>query len=240
VARTAPPTSATRCWRRCRSRFRLTVVAVIPGWSKGPDPESISPSNSWRYGFRVRANARPGMTKVSNQLPLRHAPSLSRRDLRPSCFKTFVPLTEEGAGNAGRLARPQPRTQKKKAYERSHRRFAENDPASPAQWCYGFLRARPGDRAFLSPSSAQCASIVADLISASGYQAHTTSPSASVPFVTGTSASIASRAHVRDDRETPLLVARDARRGAIDLPDVTTESTCDGLARRANHLASLR
>ena len=66
----------------------------------------------------------------------------------------------------------------------SHHRFAENDPAFPARWFYGFLRARPGDRAFLSPSSAQCVSIVANLISASGHQAHTTSPSARLrPFV---------------------------------------------------------
>jgi hypothetical protein len=70
----------------------------------------------------------------------------------------------------------------------------------------GFLRARPGDRALLSPSSAQCAGVVANLISASGYQTHTTSPSARLrsrrkrrlrpphPVL-----------HVRDDRETPLL-----------------------------------
>jgi hypothetical protein len=35
------------------------------------------------------------------------------------------------------------------------------------------------------------------------------SPSALVLFVTNTVASTASRTHVRDDRETPLLVARD-------------------------------
>ena len=56
------------------------------------------------------------------------------------------------------------------------------------------------------------------LISASRYQNHTTSPSAL------TCSSCASRRpshpapNVRDDREAPLLWARDARRGTTDLP----------------------
>jgi hypothetical protein len=44
-----------------------------------------------------------------------------------------------------------------------------------------------------------------DLTPASGRQDHTTSPSASVPFVKGTSASTASHRAFRDDREPPLL-----------------------------------
>jgi hypothetical protein len=42
------------------------------------------------------------------------------------------------------------------------------------------------------------------LTPALGRQDHTTSPSASALFVKSASASIASRANVRDDRETPL------------------------------------
>jgi len=38
----------------------------------------------------------------------------------------------------------------------SHHRYSRQ-PAFPAQWCYGLLRALSGDRAFLPPSSAQCA-----------------------------------------------------------------------------------
>ena len=41
-----------------------------------------------------------------------------------------------------------------------------------------FLRALPGDRALLSPSSARCASIVANLAPTLGRQNHTPSPSA--------------------------------------------------------------
>jgi hypothetical protein len=45
----------------------------------------------------------------------------------------------------------------------------------------GFLRALPGDRAFLSPSSAEISSV--DLMPASRHQDHTTSPSASMRVV---------------------------------------------------------
>jgi hypothetical protein len=54
---------------------------------------------------------------------------------------------------------------------------------SPRNGFNGFLRALPGDRAFLSPSSADLSS--ANLTPASGRQDHTTSPSALAPFVKG-------------------------------------------------------
>jgi hypothetical protein len=62
------------------------------------------------------------------------------------------------------------------------------------------------------------------------------SPSASVLFVKSTFASTASRTHVRDDRETPLLVARDGWESAGDFRRGSTENACDRLARRANQL----
>jgi hypothetical protein len=45
-----------------------------------------------------------------------------------------------------------------------------------------------------------------NLTPASGRQDHTTSPSTSALFVNSASASTASRANVRDDRETPLVM----------------------------------
>src|SRR5947208_16790686 len=70
---------------------------------------------------------------------------------------------------------------------RSHR----NDPAFPAQWFYGLLRALLGDQACLTPSPAL---LLADLTPASGRQNHTTSPSAAARFVhRALPASIASR-----------------------------------------------
>jgi len=59
----------------------------------------------------------------------------------------------------------------------------------------------------------------ADLTPGSGRQDHTPSPSASVPFIEGTSTSTATQPHVRDDRETPLLSGRDGETSKDDLPD---------------------
>src|SRR5229473_4516576 len=60
----------------------------------------------------------------------------------------------------------------------------------------GFLRTLPGDRAFLSPSLANES---ANLTPASRRQDHTTSPSASAPFVKGTIRVHRIPPHVRDD-----------------------------------------
>jgi hypothetical protein len=71
----------------------------------------------------------------------------------------------------------------------SHHGYAET-PGIPARSGFnGFLRALPGDRALLSPSSANTS---ANLTPASRRQDHTTSPSASAPFVKGASTSTAS------------------------------------------------
>jgi hypothetical protein len=65
----------------------------------------------------------------------------------------------------------------------------------------GFLRARPGDRACCLRRQR-----IANLISASGYQAHTTSPSAFAPFVNAPPKRPSHPApNVRDDRDTPLF-----------------------------------
>jgi hypothetical protein len=74
-------------------------------------------------------------------------------------------------------------------------------PGIPRAMVYGFLRALPG-----------VPSLLATVDTGTGCQDHTTSPSASVPFVIGTSASIASRPNVRDDRETPLKWEQDRNR----------------------------
>src|SRR6267142_5516449 len=67
-----------------------------------------------------------------------------------------------------------------KAHERSHHRFTGFDPAFPAQWFYGLLRALPGDHACLTPSPAL---LHADLTPALGRQNDTTWPYASASFV---------------------------------------------------------
>jgi hypothetical protein len=63
---------------------------------------------------------------------------------------------------------------------------------SPRNGFNGFLRALPGDRACLPPSSPRSL-LLKNLTPASGRQDHTTSPSASSAFVNAPSASTASR-----------------------------------------------
>src|SRR3954453_9938944 len=96
----------------------------------------------------------------------------------------------------------------KKAYEHSHHGHTGFTRHSPHNGFNGFLRTLPGDRACLSPSSAEMSS--ANLTPASRRQDHTTSPSAS--------RAVRQKHHqrpphpvpnVRDDRETPLCVGQD-------------------------------
>src|SRR5438309_7749003 len=90
-------------------------------------------------------------------------------------------------------------------------------PGIPARNGFNSLyRALPGDRAWLSPSPAEMTS--ANLTPASRRQDHTTSPSASVLFVSRTSASIASRPAVVTIASAPD-VGRDGPGYGFDLPD---------------------
>src|SRR3954452_4200092 len=102
----------------------------------------------------------------------------------------------EGVGNAGRPMHPQSRVQNKKAHEVVTTGSPEL-PGIPARDGFnGFLRALPGDRAFLSPSSADRS---ANLTPASRRQDHTTSSSASAPFVKSTKRVHRIPSRVRDD-----------------------------------------
>src|SRR5882724_8948659 len=116
----------------------------------------------------------------------------------------------KGAGNAGRAMRPQPRVQNKKAHEHSHHRFTGNTRPSLRNGFNGFLRALPGDRAFLPPSSPRSfASRELDTsVGASGPHDFAVRSSIIRPreiIAPDAAASIASRLNVRDDREAPLL-----------------------------------
>ena len=85
----------------------------------------------------------------------------------------------------------------------------------PCTMVYGLFRALPGDRACLPPS---LAGYPANLTPASGRQDHTALPSASLCRRRSTlPASIASRANVRDDHDTPLWESARRRAYRIDL-----------------------
>src|SRR5580704_12625145 len=123
--------------------------------------------------------------------------------------------------------------------KRKHAMVAAGSPKTSgiprANGFNGFLRARPGDRALLSPW-------VTTLARCTGYQRRDIRPTRlRRPLVRAfvlcvTSVHRIPRPTFCDDRETPLLSRRDTRRSAGDLPDVTSDNTCDTLARRANQV----
>ena len=84
----------------------------------------------------------------------------------------ICPPKTEGTGNAGCWPHPWPACNKKAGG--SHHRFSRDNRHSPRNGFNGCFAFSPVRRAFWPPSSAQCASIVTDLIPASGYRDHAT------------------------------------------------------------------
>src|SRR6202451_4310364 len=131
--------------------------------------------------------------------------------MRPSCCVN-VPPKKEGARlpqEGSRECRTLGASAASRVEENtrvSHHGHTGNVRHSPRNGFNGFLRALLGDRAFLSPSPVRCASIVTRLnasVEASGphdFAVRVLAHSSRAP-----TASIASRIHVRDDRDTPLL-----------------------------------
>jgi hypothetical protein len=127
--------------------------------------------------FRLRSSSYGGQVAPRNdaRTHLRDPAAGFARGLACS----FRPLRSEGAGNAGRPMRPIAACAGV-VVERT--RVSQVTPEivrhSPRNGFNGFLRALPGDRAFLPPSSLR-SSLLKNLMPASGHQDHTTSPSAS-------------------------------------------------------------
>ena len=118
----------------------------------------------------------------------------------------------------GARPHPQPRMRMKKAHELVTT-GQPNNPAFPARLVLTVSFA-------LSPviglschcHRRRCESIIANLTSASRCQDHTTSPSETARSSAAQASSIASRANVRDDRDTPLLWAGTGGACRDDLP----------------------
>src|SRR6266853_5183675 len=134
----------------------------------------------------------------------------SRGAVRPRFCKSFAQRYQRAQGMPGARCTGGLACKIAKKRTRAYR-FSGGNPAFPAQWFYGLLRALPGDQACLTPSSAL---LIADLTPAWGRQNHTTSPYASASFVRLAIARLTPPRpphplpNVRDDRETPLYRAR--------------------------------
>ena len=179
------------------------------------------------------ARIKSGHDKCACMDTLGQPVSSPRRETRPGFFKVSS-LLKRGRGKYRAPFAPAA-SRAKKAHKTSHCGCSRISPAFPAAMVLRFPSCSPRRPGLLSPSAAQRVSVVAVLISASGDQAHTTSPSA----ISTVRLSVDSRPshpapNVRDDRETPLLIGRDEQIVARDLPVVTRKRTCDTLARRAN------
>ena len=93
-----------------------------------------------------------------------------------------VPPDREGAGNAGCWPHPRALRAKRNALSRTQATSGQpGQPALPAQWCYGLLRALPGEPGLIA--SVACPRSSAGLIPASGDQDHAPLPSASASLV---------------------------------------------------------
>jgi hypothetical protein len=141
----------------------------------------------------------------------RHTPIFPRhRSAR--VFVEAGPSRTEGAGNAGRDSHPRPRVRNEVAHEQSHHRYIAVSRHSLRDGFSGFLRALPGDRALLPPSSPRSL-LLKNLTSASGCQDHTASPSAPAPLVSRAPPRPPHPApNVRDDAYAPLIEAGCANR----------------------------
>ena len=93
-------------------------------------------------------------------------------------------LPQEGSRECRALDALAAARAKVESTQASHHGHAGITRHSPRDGFNGFLRALPGDRAFLPPSPRRAhIAIIANLTPASGRQDHTASPSASAPFV---------------------------------------------------------
>ena len=171
-------------FRRCSSRLPSPQTPVVMGPCVRRDDEiAAPPSSNFQTAPSTHASAPPATR---------------------SARVVHEPCAQEGVGNAGCSCT------RSLACRKVTRELVTTDtpetPGIPARNGFnGFLRALPGDRAFLPPSSTDHS---VNLTPASGRQDHTTSPSAGQRIRQS-----AARVHripprVRDDREPPLCGTR--------------------------------
>src|SRR5258708_17079628 len=145
----------------------------------------------------------PGMTSMLVSSSLKHSFAISRLDSPEVCFEFPALRNQRAQGKPGaRCTRGLVCKLHKEMRTRAYR-FSGSIPAFPAQWFTAYFVLSSVNGLFCHRRRAEVH--LHDLAPASGRQNHTTSPSASAPFVKGTSTSTASHRTFRDDREPPLF-----------------------------------
>jgi hypothetical protein len=116
----------------------------------------------------------PNQGMPNQGMPNQDMPPRSRGAMRPSCARLWPRNTQRAQGKPGAYCT--------RSLVRNTTGSTGSVRLSPRNGFSGLLRALPGDRALLPPSSLRSL-LLKNLTPASGRQDHTTSPSASVPLV---------------------------------------------------------
>ena len=148
-----------------------------------------------------------------NDVAASHTPAFSRLHLPELSHQC---PSREGAGDPQERAQGMPDAQSTRSRacridstRVSHHRYTGSEPAFPARWFYGFLRALPGDRALLPPSPLRSL-LLKDLNASVGASGpHDFAVRESIVRPRNELRSTPSRPphpmpNVRDDRDTPL------------------------------------
>src|SRR5713226_9519891 len=235
--RPGPITTDVSCWMELQPQPRITRTSVV----MGPGSRCACPGRrgvccaSSQFDFQTASSKRAFAT--------------SRRDAPELCIYLSPP---GGRGECRVPAAPAASCALCIGKKHTSNNEYTGTPGIPARNGFnGLCRALPGDRALLPPSSRgylACPHPVGptclpqNLTPASGRQDHTILPSAATSLVSAlfdrsqvfrlalrshraknAAASTASRPYVRDDRETPLCVGRDAQSSRRDLGGAKTE-----------------
>jgi hypothetical protein len=177
-------------------------AAVSEFADRPPTPDPSERASLVSTPPRADARGGRGEGEFNFQTAFRTLAARNARVMRTISRPLFRGRRECRAPDAPAAACAMVERKKAHALVRSHRKH----PALPAQWFYGLLRALPGDRAFLPPSSAKVAFHKLDAsVEASGPH----------DFAVRLSAIRQRRIHVhripprvRDDREPPLCGTR--------------------------------
>jgi hypothetical protein len=159
-------------------------------------------------------------------------PSPSRGMFCPGFASSCPSLKTEGAGNAGHVRRTRSLVCNKESIRVVTTGSPERTGIPCANGFNGFLRARPGDRALLSPSPARMSRQLDISVGISGP--HDFAVRLKRIRLLRRKRPPHPAPNVRDDRDTPLLRRRDRADSAGDLRVRSTLVRRGELARRAN------
>ena len=159
-------------------------------------------------------------------------PSPSRGMFCPGFASSCPSLKTEGAGNAGHVRRTRSLVCNKESIRVVTTGSPERAGIPCANGFNGFLRARPGDRALLSPSPARMSRQLDISVGISGP--HDFAVRLKRIRLLRRKRPPHPAPNVRDDRDTPLLRRRDRADSAGDLRVRSTLVRRGELARRAN------